>query len=325
MKRSWGKNLPTTKKNLSDALRHGSLQVIPRLDKYIQEGAYEQVNQVVDEIESYPPEQQEQIRRALRESGLMEKYKNDLKNVDYKVRAVTAERLGKLGGAGVPEQLFQAMADNNEEVRLAATAALKKVVDPTIAGLLVGALKEPNKWLPARVAEVLISLGQAAVPALHAALDETDPLSMGYVIEILGEIGDKSSADLLHRALRNSSGNIRLQAAGALGKIGHRASVPLLVKALRDPEIKVKVQAVRSLGIIGGAEAAHHLAEMLTDGNPVVRYSALDALRHLGGEGIQYIEAVASTEGHPAAEEAKKVIKEEKNVAGTRVNIMYKR
>lgn len=232
--------------HLPDPRRQGTARVVPELDRYIKQGDFTIVNQVVDNLESYPPENQEEIRRLLRKAGLVEKYKDNLTNIDSKVRAVTVERLGKLGGDGVPELLFRAMADNNEEVRLAATAALKKTGDPAIAGWLVAALKEPNRWLPARVAEVIISLGEEAVPALHAAVDDTDPVFMGYIIEILGEIGDRSSLDLLHRALRNYTGNIRLQAAGALGKIGHCSSVPLLVETLKDPEVKIKVQAPRN-------------------------------------------------------------------------------
>lgn len=214
--------------------------------------------------------------------GLVEHYRKYLRDPDPKIRAIAVERLGSTGGEGVPGLLFRAMADKNEEVRLAATAALKELADPSIAGLLVNALKEPNKWLPARVAEVLISLGSLAVPALRSALEDSDPVFRAYVIEILGEVGDRSSVDTLHLALGDSVANIRRQAAAALGKTGYPGSVGFLVEALNDPEIKVKVQAIRSLGIIGGPEAVRHLTEMAEHSNLAVRCAALDALSHAG-------------------------------------------
>ncbi|MHB9095072.1 MAG: HEAT repeat domain-containing protein [Eubacteriales bacterium] len=282
-------------RHLSGVLLSDTVELVPELEKHIREGNFRAVDQVVDKMESYESEKQEIIRQHLREAGVIERYKTDLTDIDYKIRTAGAERLGKVGGEEVPELLFRAMADKNEEVRLAATQALKNLKEPAISGLLVGALKEPYRWLPARVAEVLISLGKAGVPALQEALSESDPTYRGYVIEILGEIGDPSSAEALHPALEDTNGNIRLQAARALGKIGYNGSAGLLVELLQDREIKVKVQAIRSLGKIGDPQAAPHLAELLTHSDAVVRYAALEALRNMGREGLEFIAKVNIT------------------------------
>ncbi len=238
--------------HLSDILRHSPVELIPELEKSIREGDYQAVDLVIDGLDYYPAEKRDAVLRFLTESGAAEHYKTKLIDVDYRVRAAAAERLGKIGGPGAAELLFQAMADKNEEVRLAATAALQKQGDPSVSPRLVKALKEPNRWLPARIAEVLVSMGQPCVPALHDALHESDPVFRGYVIEILGEIGDKSTVGVLHGALRDSNSNIRLQSARALGKIASPESVPLLIDLAADPEVKVRVQAARSLGMTYG-------------------------------------------------------------------------
>ncbi len=310
-------------KTLGSARRESPVEILPELQKYIQESDFRAIDRVIDGLESYPPDKQEIIRRFCRESTVVESYKTNLTDIDYKIRAISANRLGKIGGKDVSELLFRAMADRNEEVRLTATAALKHSGDASIAGLLVDALKEPNKWLPARVAEVLISLGQASTPALHAALKEDDPVFRGYVIEILGEIGDQSSGNALHQALRDDNCNIRLQAARALGQIGQRDSVNLLAQLLHDPEIKVKVQAIRSLGRIGGMEAAQCLTEILMSNNAVVRFAALNSLRQMGPEGMNVLKEAAFTAGHPAAGQAKEILREEEKLSTAKVNITY--
>ena len=261
--------------------------------------------------------------RFFEDSGDVEKYKLDLADRDYKVRAISVERLGNVGGPGVPELLFNAMADKNEEVKLAAAAALKRLKDPEVAYSLVGALREPNKWLPARVAEVLVSLGQAAVPVLHEALHDEDPAVRGYVIEILGEIGDKSSADALHLALQDKNANIRLQAAAALGSLAHPDSAVFLADILGDPELKVRIQVIRSLGKIGGPLAGRHLSALLESEDDIMIHMVLDAFRHMGPNGLNLLRDVASALSHPASVRARAVLKEEGILDSAKVNIKY--
>jgi len=252
-----------------------------------------------------------------------EHYKQGLTDTDPKIRAASAERLAGFEGPETADLLFMAMADKNEEVRMAATAALKKLRDPTIAPRLVEALKEPNKWLPARVAEVLVPLGQAALPALQAALNWEDPVTKGYVIEILAEIGDSSSIEALHESLKDSNSNIRLQAARALGKIADKGSVVFLEELLCDPEIKVRVQAIRSLGKIGGTDCIRRLSSTLAQPDSVTQYAALEALCQIGHKGIEAIRTAAVDPRHPAREKAEEVLRGSKNAGSPKINISY--
>jgi len=260
---------------------------IGELERHVREKNFAVIEQITREITSYPAEKQKIIRCTL------------------------------------TEPLFMAMADKSEEVRLAAAEALKIMGDASIAESLVQSLKEPNRWLPARTAEVLVALGQKAVPALQTALEDDDPVFRGYIIEILGEIGDPSSVSALNRALGDKAVNIRLEAARALGKIGNKDSIPSLVEALGEPEVKVVVQAVRSLGKIGGPEVTGYLGGMLNHHDGVVRYTTLDALRCMGSEGLKVIRETALIKGHPSAEKAKEIIKEIEG-AGASIKIRYK-
>jgi len=260
---------------------------IGELERHVRERNFAVIEQITREISGYPAEKQKIIRCAL------------------------------------TEPLFMAMADKSEEVRLAAAEALKAMGDASIAGLLVQSLKEPNRWLPARTAEVLVALGQNAVPALQAAMEDDDSVFKGYIIEILGEIGDPSSVSALHCALGDKAVNVRLEAARALGKIGHKDSIPPLAEALGESEVKVVVQAAGSLGKIGRPEVTQYLGGILNHPDSVVRYTALDALRRMGSEGLKVIRETAHIKGHPSAEKAKEIIREIEG-AGASIKIRYK-
>lgn len=251
------------------------------LAKLAEAGQMGAIDQVVDSLDNYSAEKQQMIKDFVHEQGIVKRYQAGLADIDYKVRAVNAERLGKIGGSGTAEALFTAMSDKNEEVRMSATTALKKMADPSVAEALVQALQDPYKWLPARIAEVLVALGPAAVPALHRALAEKDSAIRGYIIEILGEIGDHTSALPLNQALQDKNANIRLQAARALGRIGQSCSVQPLIGLLEDPEVKVKVQAIRSLGEIGDPEAVQYLTPYRAVNDQAVSFALSEALNKL--------------------------------------------
>lgn len=298
--------------------------VVQKLGKHIEKGDYEFIDRIVDQMEFFPREKQTLIRQALDKTMVRDRYQSTLIDKDYRTRAISCERLGKIGGEGVAVLLFNAMADKNEEVRLAATAGLKKIKDPSVAGMLIDALKFPNKWLPARIAEVLISLGQVSVTALQGALQDNDPVIRAYVVELLGEMGPMVPASVLYPALRDEHSNVRLQAARVLGKIGLSNSIGLLVEMLNDPETKVQIQAVRSIGRIGGAEAVENLEGVLnSDRDPAIMLAALDALRLMGHNGSDVLHKVASQESHPLCQRAREFLNHIDSDSAKKVTISY--
>lgn len=296
-----------------------------KVEQFLRENNFESIDRIIDQMELFTREKQNLIRQTLAQSGVIERYKSGLAETDYKTRAASAERLGKIGGEGVSVLLFEAMADKNEEVRMAATSALKKLRDPSVAGLLIDALKFPNKWLPARIAEVLVSLGQVSVTALKAAMQDSDPVIRGYVVELLGEMGASLPAAVLYPALKDEHSNVRLQAARVLGKMGHEDSAEYLAELLNDSEMKVRVQAIRSLGKIGGKIALKHLEELIQQKEEefAVLLTAFDSIKLMGSEGLHIIQAVSTSQGHPLAEKATELIKSENVKQTTKVKITY--
>lgn len=283
--------------------------IVSKLNQYIAEGNDVLIDEVIDQLEQFPQDRQLIIIEAVSQPAVRERYKSGLTDTNYKKRAASAERLGKIGGEGAVGLLFNAMADRNEEVRLAATASLKKIKDSSVASMLIESLKFPNKWLPARVAEVLLSLGEVSVTALEGALSDDDPVIRGYVIELLGEMGAGVSAHTLYPALKDENSNVRLQAARVLGKIGDADATKVLAELFNDQETKVRIQAVRSIGKIGGQYAARQLEKLLTsEEDPRIQIAAFDTLKLMGGEGLRVVQSIALTEGHSLQQRAREIV-----------------
>lgn len=315
--------LPVKQQNSPEPIEISG-DVVQKLGKHIEKADYGFIDRVVDQMEFFPREKQNLIRQGLDQPVVRERYQSGLTDKDYKTRAQSCERLGKIGGEGIAVLLFNAMADKNEEVRLAATAGLKKIKDPSVAEMLVGALKFPNKWLPARIAEVLLSLGQVSVTALQGALQDDDPVIRAYVVELLGEMGPMVPASALFPALRDEHSNVRLQAARVLGKIGLSNSMGLLVELLNDPENKVQIQAVRSIGRISGDEAVKNLEGVLNSNrDSAIQLAALDALRLMGHNGSDALHRVASQGSHHLSERAKEFLKHIDTDNAKKVKISY--
>lgn len=284
----------------------------------------ETVGLVVDNLDKYEPDIRNQIIRLLEQEGVVEGYINWLRGKDIEQKKVAARRLAQIGSSQTVMPLVEAIADKNEEIRLMAAGALKRIKDPAGIEPLIRALKEPMKWLPARIAEVLVALGPPAVPALLAGLQDPDPEFKGYIIEILGEIGDKGSLNILAGVLRDEYPAVRAKAAAAISNIGGSEAVQALLAALTDTDLKVRNQAVLALRRLGDPAAATGLAGAAGDPDKFVRANALEALGKLGDAGYTVLQQIAGNPGHPEKDRAAAILEKQGVKSEAKVNIIFK-
>jgi HEAT repeat protein len=99
-------------------------------------------------------------------------------------------------------------------------------------------------------ADALGRIGDAAVPALIAALEDPDRDVRTQATRALARMGAKAESAIpaLIEALNDDDKEVRQGAARALGQIGPLAdeAVPALVQALRDPRNKATEEAVET-------------------------------------------------------------------------------
>jgi HEAT repeat protein len=204
-----------------------------------------------------------------------------LKDRDPTVRQAAAEALGRVHvwARRTSNQLCEAAADDNPEVRCKSLAALATLVDD-----------------------------EAALTALRQGLKDSSPTVREQTLAVLTQIGPQSQAAvaLLAETLKASDVDMRHKAIGALSWIGPEAKPALVAvcDALRDSDISIRREAAaavaaiteRSQSLTGGLPGNDDqeepdretkttvaaLAVALNDTDVGVRQNVLKALRGLG-------------------------------------------
>lgn len=142
---------------------------------------------------------------------------------------------------------------------------------------------EENAGLRNAAAEILVKLGSAVLPALTRAADSPDPDVRKFILDILGDIGDRQATPLLLRLLQtDAETNVRAAAAENLGKIRDTSAVPFMVNALSSPDLLVQFSLLDALGRIGCAIPVAGLVDL--GENRLLRKPLFDALGRIGDE-----------------------------------------
>lgn len=226
-------------------------------------------------------EVKEQVVKFWENEGYAEQYLNTLEDLDEAGKENVIKFLRIMDSESAILAFMDSMGNKNEGTRMAATEVLRNLKDVRVIQPLINALNEPHKYLPARVAEVLISLGKDAVEPLINALFDLPEQVKGMVIEILEEIGDERATRALIKELTHESAEIRMKAASALGEIGNSEATESLLLLMKDSEWGVRAKAARSLGKIGSERAIPALREAINDEAWWVRTHAQEALENL--------------------------------------------
>ncbi|MCX5752792.1 MAG: HEAT repeat domain-containing protein [Candidatus Krumholzibacteria bacterium] len=232
------------------------------------------------------------FREVYDAAGVTDRYLALLeKSKSWKKRAFAAEKLGRIGSAKALPALLSIIRDvtnEDEDVRGAALRALGRIRDERAIPFLIEALGYPDTWLPPRIGEILVSVGDPAIPFLQAELrrNPSEHVRM-WSAEILGWLNAASAAAVLGDALSDISPEVRAKAAGALGKIKDDRSVNMLLELLvSDPVPFVRVKASQALGLIGHPAVIDYLINILKDPEWWVRVRAVEALEKLGDKAV---------------------------------------
>jgi HEAT repeat protein len=182
--------------------------------------------------------------------------------------------------------LVDALADDNEDVRLGALAAVSARGDALAAELLVNALVE---WRTGR-ARVATELERQPLehvaPLLEVLLADSRSDARFWALQVLGRSGSSLSWTTISRLLHDPSPNVRAALAEGLPALYRRPTIALR-RLLADGEWFVRMHAARALGEKKVSPAAPAVAELLRDHSWWVRDAAEKALVALGRAGIR--------------------------------------
>ena len=201
-----------------------------------------------------------------------------LADEDDETRALACAALARLGDTSAIPQLFAALEDPRPRVALAATGAIHSLQTTDTEARTIQVLREGSPSARRHALRIVSYLGFAkALDVVRAAVKDPDPRISELAIATLGTAADPSvDADL--RALLASDQAPVTRAAAMRAIAGRGGSVERLTEALDDELAWVRYYACQGLGRAGHIPAIPALITKLRDSSPHVRLAAIEAL-----------------------------------------------
>lgn len=194
----------------------------------------------------------------------------------------TLEILGYISHPDLINFLLEQMKSKKESIRLTASTALKNQDPQLILEPILLALTQPDQWLPSRVFEVLTCIGPDLNKHLIEMVDKVDVQVQEIIVQVLGEIGDKSCLAVFEKLAKISEGNLRKRIAEALRELKIRQSWPILIKLMDENEWQTRMLAVQALGQLGIAETIPLLEQRKNlETDPIVKECIIDAISQI--------------------------------------------
>jgi HEAT repeat protein len=225
-------------------------------------------------------------------------------------RLVAAVVVADPASKEVADALLAAAGDADDEIRVAAAAAVAKL-DPVPKEALakLAALAKGDRGTRVRFAAYrsLATLGPRAAPVKA----EVEELAKGKYPEyvLLAKVAvasiegnpARAAADV-RAALADRNPQVRAVAVGSLVLVGPTvADLPALAKLLKDRGPSARESAVRCVGKLGPAakETVPQLVKMLGDTEPLVRLAAIEVLGDFGPAAQPAVEKLKELRGTP--------------------------
>jgi HEAT repeat protein len=265
---------------------------------------------LLDQIRYVRGKVQHRITAAFEELGFVESERKKLTDRRWVNRVEGAEKLGRMMSRRPLPDLMKLMEDPVPEVRIRAAKAMGTIGGLEAVESLLGALKDTNRWSALRIADILATLGDAAVDPLLREVPKLPAIARVPAIDILGRLRSPKAVRLLEELLNDPHDNARARAAHSLGVIGDPRAAAKLVLALKDAEWPVRAMAAKALGMLPGTTGVHELKAALGDREWWVRSNAALALGSKGEKGYQALAGLLDSPDTYAAQRAASMLQE---------------
>lgn len=176
-----------------------------------------------------------------------ERLREELQSSDPRIRRRAVAALAGLEGREIRDLQFQALEDEDEDVRNQVADQLHELPAKQQKRLI--RLFSHRNWKVRETASrLLCALDNPAIGNLLEAIkDAADPNRSFWVIKTLGELGDARALPGLLRILRSGDREEKIAAIAAISRIEGRKSVQHLVDALKDENWHVRKSAAEAL------------------------------------------------------------------------------
>lgn len=143
-----------------------------------------------------------------------------ISGADSDARWWAVRALAEIKDVQVPPLLVRFLSDEDDAVRQCAALALSQQPDPRAVSDLIAALSSEDRLFAHLAANALSAIGQPAVPALLAVLQNGTHLTRLEAARALSIIGDTRSIPALFSALSEDSALIEYWAKEGLERMG---------------------------------------------------------------------------------------------------------
>ena len=204
------------------------------------------------------------------------------------------QREGRIGRRFVGEliRVFEASRSDDPRVRRFLAAAMGRVRDPELVGVLIAALDDPDDETRINAMFSLRAQGNPdAVPHLIRIASNDDAGLRKAAVYALGGLDDPRAPPALERALHDRAPDVRWNAALQLAGAGNGAGLEVLGEILSPGYLdgfdrisgegrrNILVEAIRAVGILNAASLAPSLQRLRNqDPDLRVRQAAIEVL-----------------------------------------------
>jgi hypothetical protein len=233
--------------------------------------------------------------------GLVTEEIDDLTSRRWWRRLEAAVNLGDMHSQTALQPLLTAIHDPHEDVRIAVATSLGQLGSAQGSRVLLDAVEDDQQWSPARILEILVSIGpqisSEIVPRLSV---DQRPIIRKLYIQVCGHLRLIEAVEPIIDSSDDADSCVRTAVSEALGMIGHDSARETLYHLLTDTEHRVRAEAARALGRLGSVEAVERLHRALDDPDWHVRRNSAVSLRRLGPSGTDCLR-IASISGSASA------------------------
>jgi len=174
--------------------------------------------------------------------------------------------LSDIADESVTPQIIPSLKDDSDNVRLEAVRALAKIDGASAIDLLIELLKhDRDPYIRTEAARYLRRIGVGHARVLGVALSALKDSSRdvrSQAARLLGNFQDGGSIEPLIEAMTDSHWSVRESIEIGLVNFSERA-VPKLIEALNHRSWRTRFRAARLLGEIGDTRAIEHLENLL--------------------------------------------------------------
>ena len=236
--------------------------------------------------QTIPTEQREELAAALRDERWIVAALRHAASRFWWRRLEAARALALVGAAHDRPTLARLLADAHPAVQVAAAAAIPRVADRAMLGLVLDAIVYYPKVVRQYLTGILRQTRGLAGPALAERIREgEDDVELSGWVELAGALDEpEAMAAALTRA-DHPEAKVRRAVARTLARFPSPAAEEALDGLAADRAPTVRAAAARALGDLGASRAAPVLAPMLRDPVWTVRLRSALALAQLGERG----------------------------------------